>query len=196
MRQEELSLLDSPISARWLLEHCRDFSGSEWSAASGVSAALLAGGFIFQWIGETILKTDTPLLVKEINFLQRPTGALEGDELIAFSSILCGRLSNGALEMQAVYFSGDEMSPEFRALAGHAGHSIPFPVGRRRPDDRSSGPKRLMPQLQTKVPSLRRWGKKMAVVIDEGFFSSLGKMEIIAHVSNCDIAGSNSRLEF
>ncbi len=45
-----------------------------------------------------------------------------------------------------------------------------------------------MPQLQIKVPSLRRWGKKMAVVIDEGFLAALGKMDEVKHVSNCDIA--------
>lgn len=28
----------------------------------------------------------------------------------------------------------------------------------------------------------------MAVVIDEGFFSSRGRIETVAHVSNCDIA--------
>jgi hypothetical protein len=35
---------------------------------------------------------------------------------------------------------------------------------------------------------LRRWGKKMAVVIDEGFFRALGKMDEVKHASNCDIA--------
>ena len=45
-----------------------------------------------------------------------------------------------------------------------------------------------MPQLQIKVPTLRRWGKKMAVVVDRPFFSSLGKMEEVKDVSNCDIA--------
>jgi len=45
-----------------------------------------------------------------------------------------------------------------------------------------------MPQLQIKLPSLRRWGKKMAVLIDEGFFASLGSMDDVCDVSNCDIA--------
>jgi hypothetical protein len=63
-----------------------------------------------------------------------------------------------------------------------------FPNGLRRPDYRSSGPKRLMPQLQIKVPTLRRWGKKMAVVVDKSFFSSLGQMTRVPHLSNSDIA--------
>jgi hypothetical protein len=45
----------------------------------------------------------------------------------------------------------------------------------------------LLPQLQIKVPTLRRWGKKMAVIVDAGFFNSLGPMEHVDHVSNADI---------
>lgn len=45
-----------------------------------------------------------------------------------------------------------------------------------------------MPQLQTKVPTLRRWGKKMTVVVDVPFFNSLGPMVAIPHLSNSDIA--------
>jgi hypothetical protein len=61
------------------------------------------------------------------------------------------------------------------------------PAKLRRPDFRSSGPKRLLPQLQIKVPTLRRWGKKMAVIVDAAFFNSLGPMEHVDHVSNADI---------
>src|SRR5262249_29127554 len=66
-----------------------------------------------------------------------------------------------ALEIQAVYFSGKSMGREFAAIAQHEGLAIPFPAAHRRPDYRSSGPKRLMPQLQIKVPHCdgggRRW---------------------------------------
>ena len=94
------------------------------------------------------------------------------------------------LEIQAVYFSGDDMSVEYRHIIEWKGKGIPFPTGSRRPDYRSSGPKRLMPQLQIKIPTLRRWGKKMAVVIDEQFFGSLGEMVPLDDpndVSNCDM---------
>jgi hypothetical protein len=43
----------------------------------------------------------------------------------------------------------------------------------RRPDFRSSAQKRLIPQLQLKVPVFRRWGKKFFVVVDSQFFHSL-----------------------
>lgn len=85
-----------------------------------------------------------------------------------------------------MYFSGKEMSIEFKALAESGGVAT-MPLEGRRPDYRSSGPKRLMPQLQIKVPTLRRWGKKMAVVVDTSFFESMGRMEEVNELSNCDI---------
>ena len=44
-----------------------------------------------------------------------------------------------------------------------------------------------MPQLQIKVPTISRWGKKMAVVIDRAFWDSLGKMREVRDLSNCEI---------
>lgn len=91
-----------------------------------------------------------------------------------------------AVEMQAVYFSGSAMTREF--TRDFLGEGVPFPAANHRPDYRSSSTKRLMPQLQIKVPTLRRWGKKTAVVVDEAFFSSLGKMDDVSDASNADIA--------
>ena len=71
-------------------------------------------------------------------------------------------------------------------LANHAGE-FPFPAAHRRPDWRSSGPKRLLPQLQTKTLTIRTWGKKMAVVIDEPFFGSLIGLEEERYMSNAEI---------
>jgi len=93
-----------------------------------------------------------------------------------------------ALEIQAVYFSGAAMGREFKLVQTFTGEGLPFPAANRRPDYRSSGPKRLMPQLQIKVPTLRRWGKKMAVLVDRSFFNALGKMDDVKDISNCDIA--------
>ena len=45
-----------------------------------------------------------------------------------------------------------------------------------------------MPQLQITVPTLRRWGRKMAVVVDRAFFDSVGEMDNVADISNADIA--------
>ncbi|HZT68189.1 MAG TPA: NotI family restriction endonuclease [Terriglobia bacterium] len=146
---------------------------------------------IFSWIGEVLLGTAEPLVVGEVGFLERENGEA-GDDVGRIDHILVHPTRDPlhwcALEIQAVYFSGASMRADFTAIREHGGAGIPFPAGFRRPDYRSSGPKRLMPQLQIKVPALRRWGKKLAVVVDEAFFSALGRMDAAQHVSNCDIA--------
>jgi hypothetical protein len=168
-------------------------------------------GIVVAAVAKEILGTDHARVVKEVPFLKR-TDASEDKSVPADEAQKeqaqdpadseredVGRIDMVlvhpddpskwcALEIQAVYFSGDEMGPEFKHILEFAGQGIPQPVGKRRPDFRSSGPKRLMPQLQTKVPTLRRWGKKMAVVIDLPFFNALGPMgDNVANVSNCDI---------
>ena len=52
-----------------------------------------------------------------------------------------------------------------------------------------------MPQLRIKVPTLRRWGKKMAVVVDRAFFDSVGEMDNVSDLSNADIAWFIVRFE-
>ena len=78
------------------------------------------------------------------------------------------------LEIQAVYFSGMGMQSEFQRLLEDDERDPPFPDSVRRPDWRSSSAKRLMPQLQIKVPTLRRWGTKLAVAVDRAFFEAIG----------------------
>lgn len=147
---------------------------------------------IYSWVGETILQHSNPAVAREVGFLVAPGSEEEADEVSQIDRVLAVPgslpLSWCAVEVQAVYFSGDAMTKEWPAIASHPGAGSPFPAGRRRPDYRSSGPKRLMPQLQMKVPSLRRWGKRMAVVVDEAFWDALGPMDEVQHVSNCDIA--------
>lgn len=158
------------------------------------------GGWIYGWIGEVVLGDATPARVSQVDFLQRVIPAADlVDQTRPRRSAAVGRIDDilaiaqtdplvwCAVEMQAVYFSGDSMEREFEEIVRVDGQ-FSFPAGQRRPDYRSSGPKRLMPQLQIKVPTLRRWGKKMAVVVDEYFFDAMGDMKITDHISNCDVA--------
>jgi len=155
---------------------------------------------IFRWVGETLLQTKDPIVLSEIGFLDRlrsdePPGEDDQD-----SRDFIGRIDNVlvhpshnpmewcALELQAVYFSGKSMANEFKMLTQEKTEAMPFPAKHRRPDWRSSGPKRLLPQLQTKVPTIRTWGKKMAVVIDEAFYGSLVSLDRERHLSNAEIA--------
>lgn len=152
----------------------------------------LQDGTIFKWIGEAVLGTSAPVVIKEVEFLESaPDEPEEVREIGYIDNVLIRTDRNVlewcALEIQAVYFSGDAMGMEFENIQQKHG-ALGFPIGNRHPDYRSSGPKRLMPQLQIKVPALRRWGKKMAVVVDEDFYSALGEMRQVKEISNADIA--------
>lgn len=159
---------------------------------------------VFKWVGETILNDPDPLLVGEVGFLEAgaTTDNEGGDDVGRIDMVLVSSktpedapMAWAALEIQAVYFSGNAMKGEFEAFNDESVDWVVFPAGRRRPDYRSSGPKRLMPQLQIKVPTLRRWGKKMAVVVDRAFFDSIGEMDNVADISNADIAWFIVRFE-
>ena len=78
------------------------------------------------------------------------------------------------LEVQAVYFSGAGMQTDFELFLESTSAEPPEPTKRRRPDFRSSSAKRLMPQLEVKGPTLRRWGTKLAVAVDLPFFEDMG----------------------
>ncbi len=169
------------------------------------------GSDVEEAISARLLGTKEPEVIREVGFLtselaaqQQPNEQIDlevaddleardadpGSDVGRIDLILRNPDTNlwCAVEHQAVYFSGAKMGPDFLAIGKHTGPGLPVPGGRRRPDYRSSGPKRLMPQLQVKVPTLRRWGKKMAVVVDESFFAALGSMDTVSEPSNADIA--------
>jgi hypothetical protein len=154
----------------------------------------LEGNLIAQWVGETLLGTSRPVVISQLPFLMgeiRAEGEADQDAVGKIDEVLVnaegGALRWCALEFQAVYFSGKSMENDFEVMRAWTGPGVPFPKVHRRPDFRSSGPKRLMPQLQTKVPTISRWGKKMAVVVDRAFWDSLGEMRGVKDLSNCEI---------
>lgn len=152
----------------------------------------LEGNLVFDWVREVLLGAAETKVVKEVSFLMSDRGQKVGkDEVGRIDNVLVNERKDAlkwcALEMQAVYFSGGKMAGDFKVMRTWTGPGLPFPSKQRRPDFRSSGPKRLMPQLQIKVPTLRRWGKKMAVVVDKAFWESLGSMQRTSHISNADI---------
>lgn len=159
-------------------------------------------GTAFTWASEVILNATAPALVGEVGFLEssESVDGLEGEDVGRIDMVVVDHskpagypLQWTALEIQAVYFSGAEMGKLFKQVSADVssgGSGVVFPDDVRRPDYRSSGPKRLMPQLQIKVPTLRRWGKRMAIVVDRPFYFSMGldRVETVAEVSNADIA--------
>ncbi len=115
-------------------------------------------------------------LVKEVPFLLKvdADGQARGAKAGRIDWVLVTDIDQNipewlAIETQAVYFSGGAMAPDFKGYQENPGQ-LNATAKARRPDWRSSGPKRLAPQLDTKSPVMRRWGKKVAVVVDEGFY--------------------------
>jgi hypothetical protein len=159
----------------------------------------LEGGRVYTWISETLLGTDKPRIVRELPFLESSgkdkeaaiaeATSNDGEPVGRLDCVLVrpdAPLTWCAVEMQAVYQSNSSTKKELARLA--ESEDLPFPLSNPRPDYRSSGPKRLLPQLQVKVPTLSRWGVKTAVVVDEPFYKELGKMKYANDPSNADIA--------
>ena len=115
------------------------------------------------------------MVAREVPFMQstetaKPAGKID----LVVARDTGGSLQWYGLEIQAVYFSGLGMQSQFEALRDDQHPQHPFPNAQRRPDWRSSSAKRLMPQLQVKVPTIRRWGSKTAVAVDRPFFDAIG----------------------
>lgn len=128
------------------------------------------------WLAEIAgFSSDETRVAREVAFMRgTSTGKPAGKIDLVVAKTSNHELRWYGLEIQAVYFSGKGRQSEFEALRNDDSPVPPFPNAVRRPDWRSSSAKRLMPQLQIKVPTLRRWGSKMAVAVDFPFFESIG----------------------
>lgn len=126
-----------------------------------------------KWLGE-IVGFGQIFLAQEVPFMRSPsTGRAAGRIDLVLSENSSATKWFG-LEIQAVYFSGAGMTDDFRQLLDDVERFPPMPTSIRRPDWRSSSAKRLMPQLEVKAPTLRRWGTKLAVAVDAPFFDAVG----------------------
>ncbi len=99
-------------------------------------------------------------------------------------------LDFGALEVQAVYISGNVRKPFAYYMQNPASHTTmdwsaarDFP----RADFLSSSRKRLAPQLMYKGGILHSWNRKMAVAMDSGFFAGLPTLPQVS-ASQADVA--------
>lgn len=158
---------------------------------------LVDGKFIMSWIAEQMLDISHPTIVKETPFLRKVSDAIRPPEaqldmeaeaedegkkagridwiIVDPASMAAAELQWAAVETQAIYFSGGRMRDDFEAYAANP-TPVLYPKNHRRPDYRSSGPKRLAPQLDVKVPVLRNWFKKVCVVVDRYFLSNMNQM--------------------
>ena len=131
------------------------------------------GDLIPKWMGR-IVGFDDVFLAREVPFMRSPSTGRPAGRIDLVVSDDGSASSWYGLEIQAVYFSGPGMQEDFEALSQDISIDPPQPTAVRRPDWRSSSAKRLMPQLQVKGPTLRRWGTKLAVAVDLPFFQAVG----------------------
>jgi len=96
----------------------------------------------------------------------------------------------GALEVQAVYISGNVREPfeyYMKAPKQHSSMNWSKQSNYPRPDYLSSSRKRLVPQLLFKGGIFNTWRKKTAVALNKGFFDTLPRMKSVSK-SKADIA--------
>jgi hypothetical protein len=95
----------------------------------------------------------------------------------------------GAVEVQAVYITGNVRNVFEKYMENpKKNHNMEWPAKNYpSPDYLSSSRKRLAPQLIYKGGILHKWGRKMAVVVDENFFAQLPELEEVDKES-ADIA--------
>ena len=131
---------------------------------------------VLRWLADVVgFDRQKARVAREVPFMTNTrTGKLAGKIDYVLAEHRHGRMQWHGLEIQAVYFSGENMEHDFLCLNNDNRRRPPFPDKVRRPDWRSSGAKRLMPQLEIKGPTLRRWQAKLAVCVDSGFFGSIG----------------------
>ena len=130
---------------------------------------------ILTWLAEIVgFSAEEAMVAREIPFMRNTDTSRPAGKIDLVVAAVRHELRWFGLEIQAVYFSGPAMASEFRELERDTQDRPPYPLETRRPDWRSSGAKRLMPQLQVKGPTLRRWHSKIAVTVDRPFFGSLG----------------------
>lgn len=149
------------------------------AAASLCPVRFLEGGRIFRDAARLAFGPSSSFAIfPEIRILQVPDPKKSGKlKKIGKVDFVLGRIENGsvtdfcAVEVQAAYFSGTETRSALKHFIANQSFGILDTF--RRPDFRSSAQKRLIPQLQLKVPVFRRWGKKFFVVVDSQFFRSL-----------------------
>ncbi len=110
--------------------------------------------------------------------LHDKTGVSAGNiDLVLVAYDASGRLTDfGALEVQAVYISGNVRRPFEYYMEDPAGRQNMQWSGHVRPDFLSSSRKRLAPQLVSKGGIINAWGKKLAVAVDRSFFATLPQL--------------------
>ncbi len=126
----------------------------------------------------------------EVRLLDANRQSAGNIDVVLVSYDEAGRLLDfGAVEVQAVYISGNVRRPFEQYMQNPEENANMLWKGRYppRPDYLSSSRKRLAPQLLYKGGILKTWEKKQAVVIHRGFWDTLPALPEVS-ASEADIA--------
>ena len=117
----------------------------------------------------------------EVRLKDADGGSAGNIDVVLVSYDAQGRLTDfGALEVQAVYISGNVRNPFERYMedpGANAQMDWSKGVNYPKPDFLSSSRKRLAPQLLFKGGIINAWNKKSAVALDRAFFETLPAFE-------------------
>ena len=127
----------------------------------------------------------------EVRLKDKHGGSAGNIDVVLCSYDIAGKVTDfGALEVQAVYISGNIRNPfEHYMEAPDERVSLDWSTHANypKPDYLSSSRKRLAPQLIFKGGILKAWGKKTAVALNRGFFHTLPTLQEV-EPSRADIA--------
>jgi len=104
-------------------------------------------------------------------------------DLVLVSYNKSGKITDfGAVEIQGVYITGNIRNP-FEKYMASSNDNVDFDWSNMpnypKPDYLSSSRKRLAPQLLYKGGILNKWGKKLAVALNNGFYNTLPELQEI-----------------
>ena len=117
----------------------------------------------------------------EVRLRDKNDGSAGNIDIVLVSYDECGQDTDfGALEVQAVYISGNVRRPFEKYMEAPKKHECmnwKTEVNYPHPDFLSSSRKRLAPQLLYKGGIINTWGKKSAVALDSHFFATLPRLK-------------------
>lgn len=140
---------------------------------------------VFVDVARAAFGTGRKIAVRpELRILRKENGKKAGkvDYIIALLDENRKPVDFCALEVQAVYVSGNSYYPMF-----HEFLTTGIPPHEQRGMDWLSSRKRLIYQLNLKVPVFRRWGKKFFVAVDQQFFRALPQMKRVPDIENSEV---------
>lgn len=143
----------------------------DWRILSDISNFLLPGVLDYKYVSEVRMKDGEG---QEVGNIDAVLVNYENNQVVDF----------GALEIQAVYISGNIRNPFENYMINATNPKSEFQIAANSPrPDWLSSIKRLVRQITVKGAILQEWQKKMAIVVQKQFFTNMPALKNITTVS-------------